>query len=104
MGAKVTCGPRYLCYLEVTTTPLNFRVFDFRIHEHAHKTKTKPYPYANLPVLVSWMQALAKANTGYHHEREPLSWLRELLRVEHDRRVAPSQLMKHIQVRPGLSH
>jgi len=93
-----------IVFLEMTSKLLDRQPSEMRrrIRENAAKHKDPPYPYANMPVISGWMQSLGVANAMYDHDREPLSWIRELLHVEQRHRLTPPQLMKYIQESPSF--
>jgi serine/threonine protein kinase len=93
-----------LVYLEMTTKLLEHRPSEMqrRIRDAAGKNKTQPYPYANLPVIHSWMQLLGSTGSDSDYDREPLSWIRELLYAESEHRLTTAQLMKYILESPSF--
>ncbi|RYP49839.1 hypothetical protein DL768_004531 [Monosporascus sp. mg162] len=103
-GTKSDMWSLGVVFLEMTTKLLNHRPADLRsrIRLNADKTKAQPYPYANMTVVINWMQILGNTKTDYDHDREPLSWVRELLHDEHEHRLTPPQLMKYILESPSF--
>ncbi|KAK1827546.1 hypothetical protein QBC39DRAFT_175057 [Podospora conica] len=103
-GTKSDMWSLGLVYLEMTTKLLEHRPSDMRrrIRDAASKNKCQPYPYANLPVIQSWMQLLGSTGSDSDYDREPLSWIRELLYAESEHRLTTAQLMKYILESPSF--
>ncbi|KAK4182444.1 ankyrin repeat protein [Podospora australis] len=103
-GTKSDMFSLGIVFLEMTTWLLNLRPSEMRskIRSHADKNNVQPYPYANLPVLTTWMEGLGNARADHDHDREPLSWIRELLHAEAQHRLTPPQLMKYIHESPSF--
>ncbi|KAK7739115.1 hypothetical protein SLS62_011293 [Diatrype stigma] len=91
-------------FLEMTTKLLDHHPVELRrrIRSHAEKTRSQPYPYDNMSVVLSWMNVLGQTNTNHEHDREPLSWARELLHFGHEHRPMPPQLMTYIRESPSF--
>ena len=103
-GTKSDMWSLGLVFLEMTTKLLGYRPSELRekIRIHANKAKVQPYAHANIKVLVHWMQFLGQADTEHGHDREPLSWAKDLLHAEPEHRLTPPQLMRYIRESPSL--
>ncbi|KAI0445151.1 hypothetical protein F4803DRAFT_205021 [Xylaria telfairii] len=97
-GTKSDMWSLGIVFLEMTTKLLDHRLSDLRtrIRHNASKYKFQPYAYANIDVVIAWMKALGNTNTDYEHDREPLSWISDLLQVRHEDRPTPPQLVRYM--------
>lgn len=91
-------------FLEMTTTLLGRSTAELKrvIAMNARKRSSdQPYVYANLPVVLTWLDELMKANT-VEHDNEPLVWVRDLLQEKPRNRPSAKGLMKDILESPSF--
>lgn len=91
-------------FLEITTTLLGRSTAELKreITMNARKQNSdQPYVYANLPVVLTWLDGLMKANT-VEHDNEPLVWVRDLLQEKPRNRPSAKGLMKDILESPSF--
>ncbi|KAK4160694.1 hypothetical protein QBC43DRAFT_325084 [Cladorrhinum sp. PSN259] len=104
-GTKSDMWSLGIVFLEMTTKLLNIGPSEMRsrVQNHAKQTNAQPFPCANLPAVYAWIQRLGtRANAQFDHDKEPLSWTRELLHEEHQHRPTPPQLIKNIMESPSF--
>ncbi|KAI2643379.1 hypothetical protein GGS21DRAFT_485898 [Xylaria nigripes] len=103
-GTKSDMWSLGIVFLEMTSKLLDHRLINLRnmIRSNAEKLRVRPYPYANITAVTSWMKTLGTTNTDYEHDKEPLSWIRELLHLEPEHRPTPPQLKKYILESPSF--
>lgn len=103
-GTKSDMWSLGIVYLEMTSRLLGYSASELRrkIKEHCYKTREPPFPYAHMPIVNGWMQKLGNTSADFDHDKEPLSWIKELLHFEHEHRPTPPQLMKYIHESPSF--
>lgn len=92
-------------FLEMTTRLLGRRLSDLKltIALQAKKSKSSPFIHANLPAVADWLQVLGKGSAMPGHDKEPLTWVTDLLQLKPEDRPSSKGLMKDILESPSFN-